>query len=61
MALCVGKCSIRISCHQNFNMKSTDLILDVNQRTFEAALFINDWVYDLNLGKHLSVGTCRSW
>lgn len=34
---------------KNLNMKSTDLIMDVNQRTFEAALFINDWVYDLNL------------
>ena len=42
-----------VFCLQNLNMKSTDLILDVNQRTFEAALFINDWVYDLNLGEWL--------
>ncbi len=32
-------------------MKCSDVIIDLNGRHFEATIFINDWVYELNIGK----------
>eukprot|EP00731_Ephydatia_muelleri_P032313 Em0023g820a len=44
---------------KNLNLKSTDLIMDIDQKTFEAALFINDWVYDLNLALNQDVASSQ--
>ena len=32
-------------------LKPSDVFLDVNGKTFEATILINDWVYELNIGK----------
>ena len=34
-------------------LKKSDVILDVNGTNFEADIFINDWVYELKIGKCL--------
>lgn len=35
-------------------LKKSDVVLDVNGTNFEAAIFINDWVYELKIGKFMS-------
>ena len=32
-------------------LKKSDVVLDVNGTSFEAAIFINDWVYELKIGE----------
>lgn len=32
-------------------MKRSDVIIDLNGKSFEASIFINDWVFDLNIGE----------
>ena len=42
--------SLSLSSHSQ-TLKKSDVVLDVNGTSFEAAIFINDWVYELKIGK----------
>ena len=40
-------------CHMHMHtqtLKKSDVVLDVNGMNFEAAISINDWVYELKIG-----------
>ena len=32
-------------------LKSSDVVLDMNGKILEAAIFMNDWVFEVNIGE----------
>lgn len=40
-------------CSYLQNVKPSDVVLDAQGRSFEGALFLNDWVYSMNVGKKM--------
>lgn len=33
-------------------LKTSDIVLDLDGKVFEAAIFISDWVFELNIGTY---------
>lgn len=37
------------------SLQTSDVIVDLKERKFDAAIFLNDWVYELSIGKHMYI------